>query len=216
MPRRCSPTKDKEHNMMKVKLVAIFAAMVAVLAVSATSAFAEFSSTKGSSEGKGNSGKVVLEGGGATLECASAEGTGTILNSSGVKATKGPTLALDTEKWNSCKASTSSFKGLEAKVKPCTLDLKQAAGETKAKGAVATECTVETKVLFVTCTIHVAASSENSGLETNTLSNSGSNLLITAADEKITTTTSGSCPGVKGNKENKQKAEIKGEGVNEV
>jgi hypothetical protein len=202
--------------MVKAKLVAVFAAMVAVLAFSAAPAFAEFSSTSGKATGAGKSGPVTLEGGGASLECTSAEGKGTILNAEGKEALKGPTLALDTEKWNGCKAKTKG--GLEAKptVKACTLDLKQAAGETKAKGAVATECEVKSTILFLTCVIHVPVEG-NSGLETNLLSNfETKNLLIKAEDKGITTKTSGTCPGVEGSKENKEKAEVKGEGVNEV
>jgi hypothetical protein len=207
--------------MLKAKLVAIFAAMVAVLAVSATSAFAEFSSTSGKATGAGKSGKVVLEGGGATLECASAEGKGEIANSEKKEALTGDLLNLDTEKWNECKASSKEFKGLKPKVKACTLDLMQNnKGETKATGSVVTECTVETTVLFLTCTIHVTPEKEaekvNFGLEKNALANSGKNLIIKAEDSGITTTTSGTCPGIKGGKENKQTAEVTGEGVNIV
>ena len=60
--------------------------------------------------------------------------------------------------------------------------------------------------------IHVPAASgtTNSELLTNTLANSGSNLIITAADTGITTTTSGTCPGITGTKEAKQKATVTG------
>src|SRR5580658_2090242 len=183
--------------MMKAKLVAVFAAMIAVLAVSATSAFAEFTSTNGKATGAGKSSKVVLEGGGATLECATAEGKGQIANSEKKEATKGDLLNLDTEKWNECKASSGSFKELKPKVKACTLDLMQSAGSPTATGSVVTECTVETTVLFLTCTIHVTPEKEaekvNFGLEKNTLENSGNNLIIHAEDTGITTTTSGTC-----------------------
>lgn len=203
--------------MIKVKLLAVFAAMVAVLAVSAAPAFAEFESNNGKATGAGKSGPVVLEGGGATLECSSAEGTGTILKQ-GVESTKGTVLALNTKTWSGCKAKSSSFKELTPKVKECTLKLTQAAGQSQAKGSVGTECTIATTVLFLTCTIHVSVEKAgppavNFGLEANHLENSGSNLIIKAEDTGITTTTSGTCPGVKGSNENKQKATVTGENV---
>jgi hypothetical protein len=203
--------------MIRVKLAVVFAAMVAVLAVSATSAFAEFQSTNGKTSGSGKSSKVVLEGGGATLECVSAEGKGAILNQ-GKEQLKGAVLSLDTEKWNECKASSKEFKGLKPKIKACTLHLYQLAGTKQAKGSVFTECTVETTVLFLTCTIHVSIEKEsppvNFGLEKNELENSGGNLIIKADDTGVTTTTSGTCPGISAGNANTQKAEVVAEGVN--
>jgi hypothetical protein len=137
------------------------------------------------------------------------------------EATKGPILLLDTSTWIGCKAKSSSFKGLTPKVKACSLRLRQAAGESKAKGSVATECTVETSVLGISCTVHVLPEKEsekiNFGLEKNALENSGSNLIIKAEDSGITTTVSGAgckSAGVTGSKENKQKGTVTGEGVN--
>jgi hypothetical protein len=178
-----------------------------------------FTATNGKPTGAFKSGKVVLEGGGATLECASSEGASTIL-SGGKAATKGNTLSSNIEKWNECKASTSEIKEAKPKVKACTLRLTKATGETKAKGSVATECTVETTVLFITCVIHVPVEKEgekiNFGLEKNALENSGNNLIIKAEDGSVTTTISGTCPGVKGTKEGKLKATATSEGVNEA
>jgi hypothetical protein len=203
--------------MIKVKLVAIFAAVVAVLAVSAAPAFAEFESTNGKASGAGKSGSVVLEGGGATLECVSAEGTGTILKQ-GAESTKGTVLSLNTTTWKECKAKSSEFKELKPKVKACTLHLTQAAQQKQAKGSVATECTIETTVLFLTCTIHVLPEKEvgnvNFGLEKNELENGqNGNLIIKAEDTGVTTTTKGTCPGVTGSSTGKQKATVTGEGV---
>lgn len=207
--------------MIRAKMLAIFAGMIAVVAVSATPAFAEFTSTNGKATGPGKSGPVVLEGGGASLECTSAEGKGTIENAEGKEATKGPSLLLNTEKWNGCKAKTGSQKELKPTVSACTLKLKQAAGESTAKGSVVSACTIKTSVLFFSCTITVVQEKEaekvNFGLEKNTLVNSGGNLIIKAEDSGITTTASGSgcgIGGVSGSKENKQKAEVTGEGVN--
>jgi hypothetical protein len=202
--------------MIRVRMVAIFAAMIAVLAVSAAPAFARFVSTNGKATSPGKSTTIVLSGGGATLECATAEGTGTIL-SEGKEALSGELLLIDIIKWNSCKASSGSFKELKPKIKICSLRLHQPLGSSTATGSVATECTIETTVLFLTCTIHVTPEKEsekvNFGLEKNTLENSGSNLIINADDSGITTTTSGTCPGVKGGKENTQKATVTGEGA---
>jgi hypothetical protein len=207
--------------MFRAKLLAVIVGMLATLAVTAVPAFAEFESTTGKGTGAGKSGPLVLEGGGATLECTSAEGTGTIMTGThGKEALKGPVLQLKTTVWNGCKAKSKEFSNLTPKVKACALNLTQAAGETKAKGSVPTECTVATTVLFLTCTIHVPAEKEtekvNFGLEKNALENSGSNLIITAEDSGITQTTSGTCPGVTGTKEAKQKATVTGAGVKEV
>jgi len=204
--------------MFRAKLLTIIVGMLATLAVSAAPAFAEFQSTNGKASGPGKSGPVTLEGGGATLECTSAEGKGTIQNSEGKEQLKGTALALNTEKWNGCLAKTKSQKGLKPTVSACTLVLKQAAGESKAKGSVATKCTIKTSVLFFSCTITVLTEKEgNVNLEKNALENSGGNLTIKAEDSGITTTAEGSGCGiaeVKGSNENKQKAEVKGEGVN--
>ncbi|HEY7830610.1 MAG TPA: hypothetical protein VIC06_08615 [Solirubrobacteraceae bacterium] len=198
--------------MIKAKLVAVFSVMVAVLAVSAAPAFAEFQSNTGVGHGEGNSGAVVLEGGGATLECTSAEGEWEIL-SGGVEATKGTSMQIKSKKFNGCKAKSSIINGAAATVKACTFELKQAAGSTKAVGSTVTECTVEVKVLG-TCTIKVPGG--QTGLEKNTLSNSGSNLLTVAEDTGITTKPSGFCLGIKETKEAKQKATITGIGLKEV
>lgn len=205
--------------MIRAKMLAILAGMIATLAISAVPASAEFQSTNGKATGPGKSGPVVLEGGGATLECSSAEGKGTIENAEGKEQLKGTTLALNTEKWNGCKAKTNSQKELKPTVSACTLKLKQANGELKAKGSVASACTIKTTVLFFSCTITVSAENgtTNTGLEKNLLANSGGNLTINAEDSGITTTVAGSgCSlgEVKGSTENKQKAEVKGEGVN--
>lgn len=177
-----------------------------------------FESTNGkpSSTSKGKA--VVLEGGGGTVECGSAEDTGTILSGiGGTQTLDGPVLQLKVSKWNECKAKSAEFKEIVPKVKACTLDL-IAAGNDKARGSVVTECTAEATVLSLTCTIHlpVEKSSEkvNFGLEKNALENSGSGLLIKAENSGLTTTTSGTCLGVKGTKEGKFRAKVENEGVN--
>ncbi len=205
--------------MFRAKLLAIIVGMLATLAVTAVPAFAEFRSTNGKVTGAGKSGPVVLEGGGATLECSSAEGTGTILSGPGGKQQlKGTVMQLKTTKWNGCKAKSSEIKEAVPTVKACTLNLTQAAGEASAKGSVVSPCTVVTKILFFTCTITVsqenAAEKINFGLEKNALTNIGGNLNINAEDSGITTTTAGTCPGIKASKENKQKAKVEGEGAN--
>ncbi len=178
-----------------------------------------FDSNNGKPTGPFKSGAVIFEGGGATLECTSTEGTSTILSGS-KEAIAGKTLSQAIAKWNGCKAKSTEIKEVTPKVKACTLHLTKAGGETKAKGSLATECTVETTVLFLTCTIHVLVEKEsekvNFGLEKNALENSGNNLIVKAEDGGITTTTSGTCPGVSGSKENKLKATTTSEGVKEA
>jgi hypothetical protein len=204
--------------MLKAKLVAVFSAMIAVLAISAAPALAEFQSAGTETKGAGKSGELVLEGGGGTLTCATTEGEWTIL-SGGVAATKGNTLALAIKKYNTCKVKSSSIKEVTpSSIKECTLRLTQAAGETKAKGSVAAECTVVVKVLFLTCTLSVPAENGTTNKEilTNTLANSGANLIVTAADTGITTEPKGSCLGITKTTEGKQKATVTAVGVKEV
>jgi hypothetical protein len=199
--------------MMRAKLLAVLAGMIATLAVSAVPASAEFASNSTATKGAGKSGPVVLEGGGATLECTSGEGTWTIL-SGGKAATKGTDLQLDITTWAGCKAKTSLVKGVTAEVKACTLELEQAAGVTKAKGSTVTECTVVVKVLG-TCTIAVPAGQK--GLEKNLLENSGENLIVNAEDAGITSEPKGGgCIGISKTTNAKEKAKVTGTGLKEV
>lgn len=204
--------------MIKAKLVAVFSAMVAVLAISAAPALAEFQSGSAETKGAAKSGELVLEGGGGTLSCTSTEGEWTIL-SGGKAATKGNTLSLAIKKYTGCKVKSKEIKEVTPTVSECTLHLTQAAGETKAKGSVASPgCSVVVKVLFFTCTLSVPAESGTTNKEilTNTLGNSGSNLLITAEDTGITTEPKGTCLGITKTTEGKQKAVVTAVGVKEV
>lgn len=208
--------------MSKVKLLTILTGAIATLAVSATPAFAEFKSTNGRANGPIKSGPVVFAGGGATVECASAEGTGTIENA-GVEALRGRILLLKVERWNGCKVKTSSLKELKPTISACTLELKQAAGEAEAKGSIVSPCTIKITVLFFTCTITIVKENEvgevNFRLEKNELINSGPNLIVKANDAGITTAVAGAgctTAGIVGGGENKLKAEVLVEGVNWV
>lgn len=188
--------------MMRVKLLAVLAGMIATLAVSAAPALAEFESLSAKVKGLGQSGPAVLEGGGATLECASTQGTWTIFNGA-VEATKGSVMRLNITTWNGCTAKSSIAKNVKANVKECTLELKQAAGSSTAEGATVTECTVEVKVLG-TCIISTPGGQK--GLVTNKLSNEGQNLNILAEDAGITTEPKGSCLGISKTTNAKEKA----------
>jgi hypothetical protein len=168
---------------------------------------AGFASNSGSTKGISKSGAVTLEGGGATLTCTSSEGTWTILSETG-GATKGAGLHLTFVKWSGCKVKTGSITATPI-VKECTLELEAEPGEFKVPGAVITNCTIEVKVLFLTCIITMPES--QGGLEANLLENVGKNLLVTANDSGITTKPSGTCSGVKETKEAKLKAAITGE-----
>lgn len=199
--------------MIRVKLLAVIVGMVATLAVTAVPAFAEFSSNSSATKGAGKSGAVVLEGGGATLECTSGEGEWTVL-SGGVAATQGDNLQLDIKTWTGCKAKTGIVKGVTANVKACTLELEQAAGEKTAKGSTVTECTVEVKVLG-TCIISVPAGQK--GLVKNELENVGENLVVKAEDAGITSEPKGSgCIGISKTTNAKEKAVVTGSGLKEV
>jgi hypothetical protein len=203
--------------MFKAKTLAIFASMIATLAVSATPAFAEFQSTNSKTTGSGKSGAVTLEGGGATLECTSSEGPWTIFSGE-TAATKGSTLSLITNKWNGCKVNTKEVKGIVATVTEGGLVLNQSTGETKAKGSIKIEFWIKIKILGNEGELHVVIGkgTTNKELLTNTLSNSGSNLIITGEDSGITTTVTGKFPGATGTKEAKLKEIVTDEDLNEV
>jgi hypothetical protein len=216
--------------MIKAKLVAVFSAIIAVLAISATPAFAEFQSNSAETHGTGKSGEIVLEGGGATLNCTSADGEwkiqtkGPILehNKLGKQepTTKGPHLNLTISKWNGCKAKSKEIKEVTPTVGACTLQLEQPAGSFTAKGGVVSACKVEIKVLFFTCVITVPPANEqtglNFGLVKNTLENSGSNLITVANDSGITTEAKGTCLGVVGTNTATEKGTITGIGLKAV
>ncbi len=191
--------------MFRAKLLAITVGMLATLAVTAVPAFAEFEST--TSKGNVKVGAITIEGGGATLTCTGAEGGWTIFNGT-VPSTKGKQEKLTFEKYAGCKVKTSGGITATPTVFPCSLDLEQEAGKNKAVGSIVGSCKVETKVLFLTCTI----TATGSGLNENTLENVGANDVITANDGGITTKPSGSCPGVKETKEAKEKAVATAEG----
>lgn len=200
--------------MIRAKMLAVLVGMIATLAVSAAPAFAEFESNSEATKGTGKGGAVVLEGGGAVLECTSAEGEWEILSTAGgAPNKKGKFMQIKTNKWNGCLAKSSFIKNAPAVVKPCVLELTQEAGKTAAKGSTTTECTVVVKVLG-TCEIKVPAG--QTGLEKNLLENSGSNLNTIAEDTGITTKPNSACLGIKETKEAKQKATITGVGLKEV
>jgi hypothetical protein len=186
--------------MMRVKLLAIIAGMLATLAVTAAPAFAEFQSNSTSSKGQVKVGAITIEGGGATLTCASAEGTWTIL-SGGVASTKGKNEQLFFEKYAGCKTKSSLIKEATPIVSPCTLEIEQAAGENKATGGIVGTCKIEVKVLG-TCTI----TAEGKGLKEILLENVQVNDLITANVGGLTSKPSSACFGVKETKEAKEKA----------
>jgi hypothetical protein len=213
--------------MIKAKLVAVFSAIVAVLAFTAAPAFAEFQSNSSSTAGGATSGPLVIEGGGATLECTSAEGEWKIqskgqiseheVGQKQVKQVKGPQQFIPLTKFTGCLAKTKEMSGLKPTVKPCTLHLNQQVESPHANGAIVNVCEIETKVLFLTCKLSTPAANEQTGvnfnLEKNQLENVGNNLVVTAEDSGITSEPKGTCPGVTATKEAKEKAVLTEQGV---
>ncbi len=187
--------------MMRVKLLAVIAGMLAMLAVTAAPAFAEFQSNSSAVKGQVKVGAITIEGGGATLTCTSAEGTWTIFSGT-VPATKGKQEKLFFEKYAGCKTKSSLIKEATPIVAPCSLDIEQAAGESKAIGSIVGICKIEVKVLG-TCTI----TAEGKNLKEVTLENIQEvNDLITANVTGITSKPSSACLGVKETNEAKEKA----------
>jgi hypothetical protein len=217
--------------MIKAKLVAVFSAIVAVLAFSAAPAFAEFESTNGATHGLFKTGAAVLTGGGGTLSCTSTAGEWKIRTAGKIEvqekegkqepALKGPHLNLTISTWTGCNVTTKSGIKATPTIGACTLQLEQLKEVTSAKGGIVSACKVETKVLFITCTLTTPAAKEsekiNFGLEKNILSNSPP-LTVTAEDTGITTTVSSGCKtgGVEGTKEGTEKAVVTAEGLKEV
>lgn len=186
--------------MLRAKLLAVLVGMIATLAVSAVPAFAGFESNSSATKGQVKVGAITIEGGGATLTCTSAEGTWTIL-SKGVASTQGKNEQLAFEKYTGCFTKSSFIKNVAAIVAPCTLEVEQAAGESKAIGGIVGTCKVEVKVLG-TCVI----TAEGKGLKEVLLENSQVNDIITANVEGITSKPNANCLGVKETKEAKEKA----------
>jgi hypothetical protein len=216
--------------MFRAKLLTIIVGMLATLAVTAVPALAEFQSNSSSTSGKAKTGPLVIEGGGATLECTSSEGEWKIQTAGKIKehekegkqvaSTKGPQQYITFNKFSGCLAKTTEMKNLKPRVGTCVLHLEQEAGSFSAEGAIASVCEIETKVLFFTCKISTPEANETTGeninLKENTLSKGGSNLEVIAADEGITSEPKGTCPGVSKTKTAKEKATLLEEGVKAV
>ena len=179
--------------MSRAKLLAGFSAIIALLAFFAAPAFAEFQSGSSATKGATKGGAIVIEGGGATLECTSSEGTWTIL--SGEKAaTKGETLSETIEKWNGCKAKSSLVTATPT-VSSCTFQLKGAAGVEEPLGAISAECHIQIKVLG-TCEINLTVAG-NAGLQFASLQNNGTNMTALIAWINVSTSIKGTCLGIK-------------------
>ena len=124
--------------MLRTKMLAVVVGMIATLAVTAVPAFAEFSSNSSATSGTVTTGAVVLEGGGATLECTSSAGKWTITNAQGTEVTQGKNERLAFTTFTGCTAKSSIIKGAAATVKACTLELEQDPGQIKAIGSIVT------------------------------------------------------------------------------
>ncbi len=192
--------------MFRAKLLAVVVGMLATLAVTAVPALAEFQSNSSATKGHVSVGAITIEGGGATLTCTSAAGTWTIYSGT-APATKGTQEKLFFETYVGCKTKSSLIKEVTAVVAPCSLDVEQAAGKSKAIGSIVGTCKVEVKVLG-TCTI----TAEGKNLEEVNLENVGENDVITANVKGITSKPSSACLGIKETKEAKEKAVATAEG----
>ncbi|HEV2997777.1 MAG TPA: hypothetical protein VGX16_01625, partial [Solirubrobacteraceae bacterium] len=101
------------------KIRVIFGIIVALSAImtSAAPAFAEFEATK-ELKGPAKTGKSVLEGGGMTLTCGSAEGEWKL------ESKKSTTEKLVLSKWNECKLETVGGLKIRATVAQCEYEFK--------------------------------------------------------------------------------------------
>ena|GEM_PF-5967416 len=194
--------------MSRSRLVFGFIVMLSMAGLSTTPAFAEFSSEKLS--GAAQAVSSVFEGGGGTVECKEAAGEWKLA------AKTAATEKLLIKKWTGCTASSSMFKGLEATVSECELELGSASkGVTKEAEILGTvlskQCLATAKIIGITCEIKIG-SEGNKGLKKGKGSNEGASLAVIAEFTGITDTLGGTCPGITATKEAKEKAKILLEG----
>ncbi len=165
--------------MIKTKFVLGMSMTIALIAFSATPALARWTNHGG--KGTSKTGEVTFGYEGATIKCASAEGTYSINAEGTVKTMSGL-------KWNSCKAL-----GLEATVSCSSLELKQPNKEGTEKGKavgsqISSECVMKAAGV---CEITVPTEG-NKGLETISMKKSGPNIEGDVAITGLTATAKGS------------------------
>jgi hypothetical protein len=181
------------------------AVAICVFGVITTPAFAEFQSYKDETRGSGEIVELNLESGGGTVSCQayseSKSAAGWTIENEGKPATKGPDLAISVEKWGECNAKSGELKEVKAEVKGCEVEAKDPGEETRATGKLLTTCTVKAG----TCEI-IAEPKENKELTGTYVYSSGEkeeNLILRPSISGVTTTTKGTCPGIKPSKEGK-------------
>jgi hypothetical protein len=194
--------------MSRLRLVFGLVMALGMLELLATPAFAEFSSTKLS--GPAKAGSSVFEGGGGTVECKEAAGEW----KSATETAAAEKLLV--KKWTGCTASSGSFKGVEATISECQIELGSSSkGITKEAEILATvlskQCVVTAKIVGITCEIKIGPES-NKGLKKGKGTNEGANVAVIAEFTGITDTLGGTCPGIVATKEAKEKAKILLEG----
>lgn len=174
-------------------------AMCLTMGFSGTAA-AKFSAV--GKEGKGSGENIELEivAGGATIVCNAYEGgeskaTWTI-EESGKAASEGADLTMNFENWGKkCKGKSSEIAEKEATVSGCQFQVSEPNEEEEVAEKVLTTCTIK----LASCEIKIL-SEKNKALNVSDLFNSGienKNLVLVLEAKNLTTTISGSCPGIK-------------------
>ncbi len=190
--------------MIKQRTMGLAVAICA-FGIITTPAFAAFQSYKDGTRGSGEIVELTLEAGGGTVSCqASTESQGTAgwtIENEGKPVTKGPDIAISPEKFGECDAKSGELKEVKAEVKGCEVETKDPGEETRATGKLLTNCIVKVGP----CEI-IAPASENKELTGTYVYSSGEkeeNLILQPSISGVTTTTKGTCPGIKSSKEGK-------------
>ncbi len=181
-------------------LCVIIAVAMVVGGVMAAAAFGGFESPKKESTGKGESYGLGLEAGGATVLCGS--GTTKLawtIEQAGKATTKGADLLVAIEKQGECIAESGELASTKATVSECKLESQEPNAEEAISGRITNNCIVTAG----TCEIKLEGK-ENEHLEHLKLNAGGvenENVFLEPLISDVTTTTKGTCPGIKGTKE---------------
>lgn len=176
-------------------------AILGALALVAAPALADWESAALGTSGPASSGPVTIEGGGGTIECASAHGEWSL--GSEYESTK---LLATVNKWGECKGKSSEIKNVAFTGSECTFELKAAeAGVGKGAKVVANvvgkACVMTAKIIGFVCEIKLPASAANEGLTQGLATNEGENVVLKAEYGGITNEVSKTCLGVVSSKE---------------
>ena|ERR1700704_6021701 len=189
--------------MNRLKLVYGFVVALSAIACSAVPAFAEFQSNSSALTGTAKAGSVLLEGGGATLECTGASGKWDLLE------TPEPAEKLTITTWTGCRAKSSLVKNVAASVSTCEFVLSSPKRFAIDLSVINKPCVITVKVIG-TCEIKIGTS--NKELIGGIGGAEGPNIRFFDEYAGITDMVSSACLGIKATQDLKENTEILLEG----